>query len=206
MIRERQVNGGEGSGVPMRLTLGFVLLAALAASACGSSSPASPSVSTMTTMTGTSGFWDVRRFLRLDDGAAGLSGTMMAGTSWTITQTGETFTGTMKFAGYQGGTMTVAGTMAGADGHVHHDDAKQHHDDGRLHGDGNRYLRDGRHDDHAPCHLCRHEHLHRPVHRRADVDAPVARPTAPPNADAPHAQGASQGPFELHAARSPSCS
>ena len=95
----------------MRLTLGFVLLAALAASACGASSPASPSVSTMTgTWVGTSA--DSSGSMM----GAGLSGTMMAGTSWTITQTGETFTGTMQFAGYQGGTMTVAGTMTGRTG------------------------------------------------------------------------------------------
>ena len=186
----------------MRLTLGFVLLAALAASACGASSPATPSVSTMTTMTGT---WvgtsaDSSGSMM----GAGLSGTMMAGTSWTITQTGETFTGTMQFAGYQGGTMTVAGTMTGRTGTF-----TMTMPSGTMRGPCRRskpHLRDGRHDDHAPCHLCRHEHLHRPVHERADVDAPVARPTASPDADAPHAQGASQGPFELHAARLPSCS
>lgn len=98
----------------MRATLGLVMLVALSASACGASSPAAPSVPGTTTLTGT---WvgtsaDSSGSMM----GAGLSATMMAGTSWTITQTDETFTGTMQFAGYHGGTMTVAGTMTGQAG------------------------------------------------------------------------------------------
>lgn len=45
---------------------------------------------------------------------AGMSQAMMANMTWQITQSGNTFTGTMQFPGYTGhGTMTVTGTING---------------------------------------------------------------------------------------------
>ena len=47
---------------------------------------------------------------------AGLTASMMGNTSWSITQNGNAFTGTMQFPGYMGGQMTVSGTMNGHSG------------------------------------------------------------------------------------------
>lgn len=45
---------------------------------------------------------------------AGMSPAMMGQMTWQITQTGNTFTGTMQFRGYPGhGTMKVSGTING---------------------------------------------------------------------------------------------
>ena len=44
---------------------------------------------------------------------AGLTTSMMNGTTWQITQNGSTFSGAMQFAGYGGATMMVSGTIAG---------------------------------------------------------------------------------------------
>ncbi len=45
---------------------------------------------------------------------AGMSASMMSGMTWQITQTGNTFTGSMQFAGYGArSTMTVSGTITG---------------------------------------------------------------------------------------------
>ena len=46
----------------------------------------------------------------------GFSTAMMNGVTWQITQAGGTFTGTMRMQGYQGGTMTVSGTINGTTG------------------------------------------------------------------------------------------
>jgi hypothetical protein len=46
---------------------------------------------------------------------AGLSPAMMSGMTWQITQTGNTFTGTMQFPGYAGhASMSVSGTINGS--------------------------------------------------------------------------------------------
>lgn len=43
----------------------------------------------------------------------GMTPSMMSNMTWQITQTGNTFTGTMQFPGYAGAMMTVSGTIAG---------------------------------------------------------------------------------------------
>ena len=47
---------------------------------------------------------------------AGLNATMMSNTTWALNQNGNTFSGTMQFAGYMGGMMTVNGTVSGHSG------------------------------------------------------------------------------------------
>jgi len=97
----------------MKFAILGVLVEALAMASCGSSSsPVSPSaVSTMTgTWVGAAG--DSSGSMM----GAGLSAAMMADTTWTITQTGGTFSGTMSFAGYTGGAMTITGTLSGRTG------------------------------------------------------------------------------------------
>ena len=98
----------------MRFLAAIGFVAVLTATACGSStsSPTSPGASA--TMTGT---WlgsasDSTGSMM----GAGLSASMMGNTTWNITQTGSTFSGTMQFPGYQGGTMMVSGTMNGNSG------------------------------------------------------------------------------------------
>ena len=46
----------------------------------------------------------------------GSTGSMIGGTTWAITQTGNTFSGTMQVGGHSGGTMTVSGMMTGTTG------------------------------------------------------------------------------------------
>ena len=98
----------------MRLLTAVGLVATLSAAACGGSSsmPASPSA--LTTMAGT---W----FGSVSDSTgsmmgAGMSGAMMGSMTWQVTQTGNTFSGTMQFPGYQGGTMMVSGSLNGKTG------------------------------------------------------------------------------------------
>lgn len=104
----------------MRVFPALTLIAALAASACGSGSsmPVSPVTptpngpATSTTLTGT---WVGQA---LDSSGtmmgAGMSASMMGNMTWQITQTGNSFTGTMQFPGYAGhGSMTVSGTITG---------------------------------------------------------------------------------------------
>ncbi len=92
----------------------IVLLAALLSAACasGSGTPTSPSV--RGTMTGT---WvgtasDSTGSMM----GAGLTSAMVASTTWTLTQTGNAFNGTMQFPGHMGGGMTVSGTINGHSG------------------------------------------------------------------------------------------
>ena len=97
----------------MRFFAALGVLAALTATACsGSSLPTSPSASA--TM---SGSWlgtaaDSTGSMM----GAGMSASMMGNTTWNVTQAGSTFSGTMQFPGYQGGTMVVSGTMNGRTG------------------------------------------------------------------------------------------
>ena len=92
--------------------LGFV--AALTATACGgsTSSPTNPGVSASMTGTWLGSSSDSTGSMM----GAGLSASMMGNTTWNITQTGSTFSGTMQFLGYRGGTMTVSGVMTGNTG------------------------------------------------------------------------------------------
>jgi hypothetical protein len=98
----------------MRRLSFFVAVAAFAVSACGGSpsSPIGPSAAT-----GLTGAWigstsDSTGSMM----GAGLTANMMGNTTWTLTQTDGTFSGTMQFAGYGGGTMTVSGTITGRTG------------------------------------------------------------------------------------------
>ncbi len=78
----------------------------------GSMMPAGPSGSGQTVMSGawSGAFSDSTGSMM----GAGLSPAMMNNATWDITQTGSTFSGTMRFAGYMArGPMTVSGTIAG---------------------------------------------------------------------------------------------
>ena len=98
----------------MRFLVAIGLVAALTATACGggTSSPTSPGVSASMTGTWLGSASDSTGSMM----GAGLSASMMGNTTWNITQTGSTFSGTMQFPGYQGGTMTVSGIMTGNTG------------------------------------------------------------------------------------------
>lgn len=94
----------------MRLSGIFGVFLALTASACGgnASSPVGPG--SVPTMTGT---W----VGSASDSTGSMMGAgMMNGAAWTITQTGNTFSGMMQLAGHPGWTMTISGTMAGPTG------------------------------------------------------------------------------------------
>ncbi len=97
----------------MRIFAALGVLAVLTSAACsGTSSPTSPGASS--TMSGT---WlgtaaDSTGSMM----GAGMSASMMGNTTWSVTQAGSTFSGTMQFPGYQGGTMMVSGTMNGRTG------------------------------------------------------------------------------------------
>jgi hypothetical protein len=98
----------------------LTVVAALATVACASESstlgrignPVTPSGSSTTAITGA---W----VGQASDSSgtmmgAGMSTAMMANMTWQITQTGDSFTGTMQFPGYAGpGPMTIAGTISG---------------------------------------------------------------------------------------------
>jgi hypothetical protein len=97
----------------VRFVLALSVFVAVTATACGGSSlPTTPSGAT--TMTGT---W--RGTAADSTGSmmgAGMSASMMGSATWNLTQTGSGFSGTMDFSGYQGGAMTVSGTMTGRTG------------------------------------------------------------------------------------------
>jgi len=92
----------------------FMAAALVAAGCSGSSSsnPMTPGTVVAKTITGT---WvgasaDSTGTMM----GAGLSASMMAGTTWKITQTGNAFTGVMQFPGYgMRAPMTVSGTING---------------------------------------------------------------------------------------------
>jgi hypothetical protein len=104
----------------------FLVAAALAgtlgAAACGGSSPTSmmnpvTPVSPSASSSAVAGTWtgassDSTGSMM----GAGLSASMMSGMTWQLTQSGNTFTGTMSFPGYGGHTMTVSGTIDGRSG------------------------------------------------------------------------------------------
>jgi hypothetical protein len=102
----------------MRVGTAILLAGTVAVAACGgtaaSSMPTAPNSTTSATMTGA---WVGTAF---DSSGsmmgAGLTSAMMNNAHWSITQTGNTFSGTMQFSGYMGGTMVVNGTMNGHSG------------------------------------------------------------------------------------------
>jgi hypothetical protein len=102
--------------------LTVVFVGALAAAGCGGSSssgvvPASPTApsSPTTTARGLAGTW----VGQASDSSgtmmgAGMTPAMMGNMTWEVTQTGNTFTGVMRFPGFPGhGSMTVTGTIDG---------------------------------------------------------------------------------------------
>lgn len=102
----------------------FVLVASLGVVACGGSSgsstmptnPITPSGQTPPSTVGIAGTW----VGQASDSSgtmmgAGMSPAMMGNMTWQVTQTGNTFTGTMQFPGWAGhGAMTVSGTINGS--------------------------------------------------------------------------------------------
>ena len=97
-----------------------ILSASLSLAACGSaSSPSSPSPTTPSGSAAITGTWagsaaDSSGSMM----GAGMSASMMGNMTWQITQTGNSFTGTMQFPGYGGmgmaaGQMKVSGTISG---------------------------------------------------------------------------------------------
>lgn len=99
----------------MRLWTALSLAAALTSAACaggGSSMPNSPTATATITGSWAGTASDSTGSMM----GAGLTTSMMGNMSGTITQNGNTFSGTMRFAGYMGGPMTVSGTMNGHSG------------------------------------------------------------------------------------------
>lgn len=102
----------------MRVLSGVCICAALfVLTACGGSSqpgnPVSPSPSVPpASLTGT--WTGVASDSSGSMMGAGMSAAMMNQMTWRITETGNTFQGTMQFAGYAGhGVMTISGTING---------------------------------------------------------------------------------------------
>lgn len=92
-----------------------LLIAALAASACSgtsASSPTSPSGATSVAGTWVGSTSDSTGSMM----GAGATAGMMGSTGWTLTQSGNSFSGTMQFPGYAGGRMSVSGVMNGRTG------------------------------------------------------------------------------------------
>jgi hypothetical protein len=94
----------------MRVLAILTAAAIAASSACGSTTPSSPQSAMLNPLTGT---WV--------GNAADSSGSMMGsgamastmgGAQWTITQSGNSFSGTMRLTGYSGGTVRISGTLA----------------------------------------------------------------------------------------------
>lgn len=101
----------------MRLGPALLLTATLATGACssGTASPTAPSPSATLAGPWTGSTSDSSGSMM----GAGATAAMMNNTQWTITQTGDTFSGTMQLPGYAGmmqSTMTVRGTMTGRSG------------------------------------------------------------------------------------------
>jgi hypothetical protein len=98
----------------MRWLVSAALVAAVGAAGCGSSSSTPAPTPSATMMSGT---WvgsasDSSGTMM----GGGVSASMMGGTTWSITQTGNNFSGTMHVGGHDGGTMVVSGTMTGRTG------------------------------------------------------------------------------------------
>jgi hypothetical protein len=102
----------------MRLGTAILLAGTVAIAACGGNAASSMSTAPSSTASATmTGAW----LGTASDSSgsmmgAGLTSAMMNNAHWSITQTGNTFSGTMQFSGYMGGTMTVNGTMNGHSG------------------------------------------------------------------------------------------
>lgn len=98
----------------MRFLKAFAVVAAVASSACSGSASPPTTPSATTTM---SGAWLGSAF---DSSGsmmgAGLASAMMLNTTWTLTQTGSTFSGSMRFAGHSGRPASVFGTLNGRSG------------------------------------------------------------------------------------------
>jgi hypothetical protein len=89
-------------------------VAALTTAACGGTAPSMTGPSSTRTMTGS---WagaasDSTGSMM----GAGLTASMMENTTWTLTQSGSTFSGSMRFAGHMGGPIAVSGAMNGHSG------------------------------------------------------------------------------------------
>ena len=98
----------------MRLSVSGTLAAILITAACSGSlrTPATP-----TPANTISGVWTgVASDSSGSMMGSGSAGSMMGGTTWSITQSGNAFTGTMQVGGHEGGTMTVSGMMTGSSG------------------------------------------------------------------------------------------
>jgi hypothetical protein len=98
----------------MRIWRVLSFAAALTTVACASTDPLTTGPSPTLTMTG--GWVGTTSDSTGSMMGAGLNASMMTNTTWTITQTGSTFSGTMRFAGYMGGAITVSGVMNGHSG------------------------------------------------------------------------------------------
>ena len=102
----------------MRFRAALIMVTALTAAACGGnmsspmSSPMAPTSASTITGTWIGSASDSSGSMMGD----GSSGSMMGSTTWAITQTGNTFTGTMQVGGHDGGTMTVSGMINGTTG------------------------------------------------------------------------------------------
>lgn len=98
----------------MRICKTIVLFVALLGSACasGSVTPTGPSGGGSVTGTWVGTASDSTGSMM----GAGLTSAMMASTTWTVTQTGNAFNGTMQFPGHMGPGMTVSGTINGHSG------------------------------------------------------------------------------------------
>ena len=98
----------------MRILGVISIAAALSSAACAGTGPSVTGPSQTLTMTGS---WlgttsDSTGSMM----GAGLTVSMMNNTTWTVTQSGSTFSGTMRFGGYMGGGVTVSGVMNGHSG------------------------------------------------------------------------------------------
>ena len=98
----------------MRVGTAIIVTFAMGTAACGGGATAPSTPVASSTMTGA---W---AGIASDSSGsmmgAGLTTAMMNNAQWTITQSGNAFSGTMQFGGYMGGTMTVNGVMNGHSG------------------------------------------------------------------------------------------
>jgi hypothetical protein len=97
-----------------------LLVGSLAAAACGGSTPGTGSAVNPTAPSQSRTLTGVWVGASADSSGsmmgAGLSAAMMDGMSWQIAQTGNTFSGSVRFNGYPGSPMTVTGSLNGRTG------------------------------------------------------------------------------------------
>lgn len=98
----------------MRILTVMSFAVALTTAACGNTQPSMTGPSPTVTMTGawTGTASDSTGSMM----GAGLTASMMDTATWTISQNGTEFSGTMRFGGYMGGAFTVSGVMNGHTG------------------------------------------------------------------------------------------